>query len=917
MLFKPILNYPINFKRFFSLLVLLFLSPLVDAQNEAAIWSAGNGYQINFQSGDAVISKTDENNAGYATICDKEGNLVLYSDGRTIWNAQNEVLVNGEDLTSEKHRVIRRPVFVPYPKKEGSYFLIYQYSPKDDYNIPNKKMVYAEINSIGSGGRGEVVSKDILIHSNYHYEPTIAGFCNNSYFWIVIDRNNPVIDYGERRDIINLYKIDENGLNTKANVDSYINIGNSHGYKFSPNGDKICFTYQENVQHDIRYVVADFNFLTGTLYNIRTPSITINYAREFSSNSRYLYYFSGTKLMQLDAVYTSGSRMRNTTIIDIPHHDDAEYQGLGLQLAPDGKIYFTYYGDNNEIKLGRINQPNNPGLACDVELDLYTFESSIDFPKFVTSFFRDKNPENLDEQFPNAGPDLEICSKASVKIGTEGHPEALYHWQPETFIDDPLSAEAVFKAPLLLNSSESYTKTLRVTDGNCWLNFDETTITVLTQPKKLPIDGSWSVCPFVEEVDYWIDEEEKYNLYWLVDGGEVVPGKAKDSIKINWWETNTNASVRVYGKNNFGCVSDTSIFAVRINVELITETPKGPDKLCMAEGKNVIYQIKNTNGSVYDWSVENGQILSGQGTNRISVEWKKDGLNNIVVKETSTTIDTICYGESEPLFVEVINDSLTIQLTNVSYLSGNEIELSFESEKLDFNKHRLRLEIENETGSLHDELPTLGRYHRMNREIYSEILRLKVINLCDEVFYSNPQQTIALKGNQLFSEDIIQLNWNRNQFWETNRLSHEIWHSEQENGSWQKVAQLDDRTDYDFMVQENSLLHLFRVKEINEDKNLESWSNTIKIEIDDNIEIPDVFTPNGDGFNDVWAIRNINYHTFKSVEIFNRFGEKVYECKNEFVPWDGKIKGKIYQGTYFYQITFDNDKRYGQITLLQ
>jgi hypothetical protein len=52
--------------------------------------------------------------------------------------------------------------------------------------------------------------------------------------------------------------------------------------------------------------------------------------------------------------------------------------------------------------------------------------------------------------------------------------------------------------------------------------------------------------------------------------------------------------------------------------------------------------------------------------------------------------------------------------------------------------------------------------------------------------------------------------------------------------------------------------------------------------------------------------------------VYNKTGKPVYQCKNEFIPWDGKIDGKIYQGTYFYQLAFEGGQiRYGQITVLQ
>ena len=270
------------------------------------------------------------------------------------------------------------------------------------------------------------------------------------------------------------------------------------------------------------------------------------------------------------------------------------------------------------------------------------------------------------------------------------------------------------------------------------------------------------------------------------------------------------------------------------------------------------------------------------------------------------------------MVVEIVNDSLEVQLNQVSFTSTNDINLNYQSEKLDLSKHYLQLEIENEFGEFIKIVTTMGTYYRSDEIMYSEILRLKVTNLCSEIFYSNPQQTIVLDGDEINSENTVQLSWNINRFWESDRLTHEIWHSDKGKEGLQMVAQLDAVTNYDFIFQGNSLFHLFRVKEINNDKNVESWSNIIEIEIDDKIKIPDVFTPNGDGYNDTWEVENINFHSIERVEVFNRFGHKVYECKNEFIPWDGKINGEILQGTYFYQITFDAENiKYGQITILQ
>jgi gliding motility-associated-like protein len=183
---------------------------------------------------------------------------------------------------------------------------------------------------------------------------------------------------------------------------------------------------------------------------------------------------------------------------------------------------------------------------------------------------------------------------------------------------------------------------------------------------------------------------------------------------------------------------------------------------------------------------------------------------------------------------------------------------------------------------------------------------------------SNKLQTIVLKGSNDDFKNQIRLNWNINQFWEDDKLEHEIWHSTNGTDGWKMIEKVASENEFIYQLKELSLTHFFRINEINRDKSIESWSNTIKIDVEDDLMIPDVFTPNGDGINDEWEIKNIYFHPFQEAVVYNRFGEKVYECKNEFIPWDGKINGEIFQGTYFYQITFDAQNiRYGQVTILQ
>ncbi len=88
---------------------------------------------------------------------------------------------------------------------------------------------------------------------------------------------------------------------------------------------------------------------------------------------------------------------------------------------------------------------------------------------------------------------------------------------------------------------------------------------------------------------------------------------------------------------------------------------------------------------------------------------------------------------------------------------------------------------------------------------------------------------------------------------------------------------------------------------------LDSTYHSITVEMPSEMVVPNVFTPNGDGVNDLFFLqRATNLETIR-VDITNRWGDKVYELTSETgqFAWDGKnMYGEdAAEGTYFYIIT--------------
>ena len=83
----------------------------------------------------------------------------------------------------------------------------------------------------------------------------------------------------------------------------------------------------------------------------------------------------------------------------------------------------------------------------------------------------------------------------------------------------------------------------------------------------------------------------------------------------------------------------------------------------------------------------------------------------------------------------------------------------------------------------------------------------------------------------------------------------------------------------------------------------------ITIDVDSNIFIPNIFTPNGDGVNDVFYIRN---GEGANVTITNRWGKEVFKSGDYQNDWGG---GNIEDGVYYYRIMAGGQTYHGWLEI--
>jgi gliding motility-associated-like protein len=83
-------------------------------------------------------------------------------------------------------------------------------------------------------------------------------------------------------------------------------------------------------------------------------------------------------------------------------------------------------------------------------------------------------------------------------------------------------------------------------------------------------------------------------------------------------------------------------------------------------------------------------------------------------------------------------------------------------------------------------------------------------------------------------------------------------------------------------------------------------TDTMTVKILKPITVPNSFSPNGDGINDQWVIPNLADYQNCKVEVFNRYGQLVFQSSGYGKSWDGTYKGSpVPFATYYYIITLN------------
>ena len=567
-----------------TLLLLLLISSVAAcfAQKEATHWLFGDGAGIKFINGNPVpISGKMFTEEGCATISSRNsGQLLFYTNGDTVWNANNIVMENGLELcggwSSSQSAII-----IPVPYKDDQYY-IFSVPDLTSGNVDSTKAYYSVVDMQLNNQTGGFAQKNIpLIGLDSASERIACTFDNNrSGFWVVVQHAYRPLFYS--------YHITAGGIAPPV-ISSYqpssylaVNDRDAGCMKISPNGKKLAITSA----FIGFFYLFDFDNKTGKVSNLldlfprpkpTSPPIEA-YGLSFSPDNSKLYGFyrienaKEADLYQFEVDKQDNASILNSKVL-IEDNSEAKMKWAwrAMQLAPNGKIYCTR---NGFPFLSAIRSPNLKGNACDfheTEVNLFS-NSEAGLPNFIDSWLGTKMSDTV------------ICSGGIARIGSEGSPDGIYNWSPAGTLSNP-TAPITEARPL---ETTMYYRTFTSADGS--IIVDSALVTVDKPIADAGNDKTVCYNGIAPTVKIGSAPLDGYTYSWTPNG-EIQNPESSEPI-INPTKP-TQYIVRA--TSPYGC---SAYDTMQVNLRKINKTVSRDTAICKGTG----VRLSAGGGTEYMWS---------------------------------------------------------------------------------------------------------------------------------------------------------------------------------------------------------------------------------------------------------------------------------------------------------------------------
>ncbi len=419
------------------LVIICFLNKAY-AQREADNWYFGNHAGLNFYNSipRALQDSPMESFTSSAIVSDKiSGQLLFLSNGDTVWNRNFQVMPHGTGLFGNS-AISQSVLIVPMPGKDSIYYLFTLAGPEYDSRDVPINLYYSIIDMRLDGGKGDVVQsfKNILLLEGLRQKLTAIPHISQDAYWLLTHQENS--------DQFNIQLIDRDGFSEATaqaigptlHKQAYFSYGNGNDgcLKASPDGSMVAYANFINTpafDTVSTFELFDFNAATGMLSNHRNlgSNYLWTYGVSFSPDNSKLY-LSGVILSDFEQTFLHQFDLTTPNIkaSRIGFSSDQYWLQAGgsllipaLELAPDGKIYYTsdQYSDNEKHinYLYHINYPNHKGDLIDIKYQQIDYGEGNytlpGLPNFMQHYFKEENIRR-----PGSSEAAPCSSEVSIKL---------------------------------------------------------------------------------------------------------------------------------------------------------------------------------------------------------------------------------------------------------------------------------------------------------------------------------------------------------------------------------------------------------------------------------------------------------------------------------------------------------------------
>lgn len=380
----------------------LFCSGSLLAQKEGAVWYFGYNAGLDFNQyyPKPLTNGQLQTREGVATICDKEGNLLFYTDGQIVYNRNHQVMSQGTGLFGNNTST-QSSIIVPKPTNgTPTQYYIFTVDQVGSATEPGHGLNYSIVDMLINAPFGQVTQKNTPLLAVSTERITAVKHKNGKDYWIIA--------HGWNNWVYHVFLLNSSGITPYAEIgagsvhqntdpeDRY-NRGATGYLKSSPKGDYlVCAIESLHV-----FELFSFNNQTGDIkFMAKLPAGTIDqpnealsaaYGVEFSPTSNYLYGSTrqGGYIYQWDLSKEGEAAIIQS--VKILRHSNSILCGA-LQLGFNGKIYVALSG---QPYLGVINSPIQENCNY-VEYGASLFDnqtgtggkSYFGLPTFLPDFFK-------------------------------------------------------------------------------------------------------------------------------------------------------------------------------------------------------------------------------------------------------------------------------------------------------------------------------------------------------------------------------------------------------------------------------------------------------------------------------------------------------------------------------------------------